>query len=101
MVPLSFGMQTSLANTLKRLTKVQANPDFERNAILLQGKRRDILRSLEFINLMDQPQFQNRHIGSYQTDFISIEELTDSLPKLLKQEGLSFSATEQNDKAIS
>jgi len=101
MVPLSFGMQTSLANTLKQLTNVQANPDFERNAILIQGKRRDILRSLEFINLMDQPQFQNRHIGSYQTDFISIQELTESLPKLLKQEGLSLSISEKNDKAIS
>jgi len=101
MVPLAFGMQTSLANTLKQLTKVQASPDFERNAILLQGKRRDILRGLEFINLMDQPQFRNRYIGSYQTTFVSTDELTANLPSLLKQEGITYGTAEQNDKAVS
>jgi len=101
MVPLAFGMQTPLANTLRQLTKVQASPDFERNAILLEGKRRDILRGLEFINLMDQPQFRNRHIGSYQTTFVSTDELTANLPSLLKQEGITYGTADQNDKAVS
>jgi general secretion pathway protein D len=101
MVALIYGLPTSLAQTLRTLTKVQASPDFERNAILLQGKRRDILRGLEFVNLMDQPKFQGRHIGSYQTNFISVDELIENLTKLLKQEGISFSAGEQNDAAIS
>jgi general secretion pathway protein D len=101
MVPLSFGLPTSFANSIRTLTKVQASPDFERNAILLQGKRRDIIRGLEFINLMDQPQYQGRHIGSYQTSFISVDELMSTLPKLLEQEGLIVNINGRKDGAIS
>ncbi|WP_340676892.1 secretin N-terminal domain-containing protein [Paraglaciecola sp.] len=101
MVPLSYGLPTSFANSVRTLTKVQASPDFERNTILLEGKRRDILRGLEFINLMDQPQYQGRHIGSYQSSFISVAELMTTLPKLLEQEGLIVNINGRKDGAIS
>lgn len=101
MVPLTYGIPTSLASTIRTLTKVQATPDFDRNTILLQGKRRDVLRGLEFINLLDQPHYQGRQIGSYKTNFVSVSELVESLPKLLKQEGISISAGPQTDRAIS
>lgn len=101
MVPMNYGMQTSLAATLTQLTKVKANPDFERNSLLLQGKRRDIIRGLEFINLMDQPAFRNRVIGAYKATYISIDELKTQLPLLLKQEGISVEANGANDKAVS
>ncbi|SFC52294.1 secretin N-terminal domain-containing protein [Pseudoalteromonas denitrificans] len=101
LVPFNFGMQTSLANTLTQILKIRAQADFQRSTLILQGKRKDIIRALEFINLMDQPIFKNRHIGAYKTTYVSTDDLMKQLPILLKQEGVSVSAAGQNDLAVS
>ncbi len=101
LVPFAFGMQTSLSNTLRQIVNIKATPDFQRNTIILQGKRKDVIRALEFINLMDQPAFKNRQIGVYKAKFVSTEELVEKLPVLLKQEGIGVSAKGQNDLAVS
>ncbi|WP_448546878.1 hypothetical protein [Thalassotalea fusca] len=101
LVPFTFGMQTSLANTLKKVVNVTATPDFDRNAIILQGKRKDILKALDFIQLMDQPKLKNRVIAIYQGQYVSTEEIIKSLPPLLAQEGISVDVSGQADKAIS
>jgi general secretion pathway protein D len=101
LVPFEFGMQTSLANTLKQLVNIIANPDFQRSTLLLQGKRKEIIKALEFIQLMDQPIFKNRQIGLYKGVYVSTEILMEQLPALLKQEGISVSSAGQNDLAVS
>lgn len=101
LVPFTFGMQTSLAGTLRQITSIKATADFQRNTIILQGKRKEVVRALEFINLMDQPVFKNRHIGVYKATYVSTTELIEKLPELLKQEGVGVSGKGQNDLAIS
>jgi len=101
LVPFTFGMQTSLASALSQIVSIKATPDFQSNTIILQGKRKDIIKALEFINLMDQPAFRSRHIGVYKATYVSTNELVTKLPDLLKQEGLTVSGVGQNDQAIS
>jgi len=101
LVPFIFGMQTSLASALTQIVTIKATPDFQNNTIILQGKRKDIIKALEFINLMDQPAFRSRHIGVYKSTYVSTDELMTKLPDLLKQEGLTVSGLGQNDQAIS
>jgi len=101
LVPFTFGMQTSLAHTLKQLVTIKATPDFQRGTLILEGKRKEVIKALEFINLMDQPIFKSRHIGVYKSIYVSTEELIKKLPELLKQDGISVSAIGQNDSAVS
>jgi len=101
LVPFTYGMQTSLANTLRQIVKIKATPDFDRSALILQGKRKDILRALEFVHLMDQPAFKNRHIGVFKGSYVTTDELKEQLPKLLKQEGITVDTTGLTDKAVS
>ncbi len=101
LVPFVYGMQTSLANTIQQLMSVKASADFQRSNIILQGKRKEIIKALEFVKLMDQPIFKNRHIGVYKGTYVSTDELIEKLPELLKQEGISVSASKQNDLAVS
>lgn len=101
LVPFVFGMQTSLANTLKQLVTIKATPDFQRSTLILEGKRKNIIKALEFIALMDQPLFKNRQIGVYKGIYVSTDELIKQLPDLLKQDGISVSAVGQNDLAVS
>jgi len=101
LVPLKYGLQTSLANSLRQIVNIKATPDFERGSLVLQGKRNDVIKALEFIQLMDQPAFKERHIAIYRTTYISTDELKKKLPELMKQEGISVDTQGLSDKAVS
>ncbi|WDE13272.1 type II secretion system protein GspD [Thalassomonas haliotis] len=89
MVPFEYGAQTSLGNTLRQLLGVKALTDQQRSSITVQGKRKDVIRALELIQIMDQPLFKDRQIGVYKSAFLSTKELTGKLTELLGQEGIS------------
>ena len=101
LVPFTFGMQGSLNLVLTQIVKVKVTSSPQQNALILRGKRKEIIRALEFIQLMDKPAFKNRHIGVYQTTYVSTAELEKKLPFLLKQEGVGVSGEGLNDQAIS
>lgn len=101
LAPFKAGMQTSLANTIKQLTKVDARPLFDQQAIMFKGKRSDIIKALEFMQLVDRPAFRNRSIGMYKSTFIPVEELSKQLQDLMKQEGISVSINTSNEQAVS
>jgi general secretion pathway protein D len=101
LAPFKAGMQTPLANTIRQLTNVSATPLFDQQAIMFKGKRNDILKALEFMQLVDQPIFRNRSIGMYKSTFIPVEELSKQLQDLMKQEGISVSINVSSEQAIS
>lgn len=101
LAPFKAGMQTSLANTIRQLTKVDARPLFEQQAIMFKGKRNDIIKALEFMQLVDQPVFRDRSIGMYKSSFVPVDELSKQLQDLLKQEGISVSINASSEQAIS
>jgi general secretion pathway protein D len=89
MVTFDYGMQVSLALTLRNLLGVKAAPDLIRNTLTIQGKRKDVIRALELIQIMDQPTVRDRHIGVYKSTFLSTQELITTLTELLSQEGIT------------
>ncbi|WP_231616498.1 secretin N-terminal domain-containing protein [Pseudoalteromonas sp. SWN29] len=101
LAPFKSGMQTPLANTIRELTKVNATPLFDQQAIMFKGKRGDIIKALEFMQLVDQPAFRNRSIGLYKSTFIPVDELSKKLQDLMKQEGISVSINASTEQAVS
>ncbi|WP_282131537.1 secretin N-terminal domain-containing protein [Pseudoalteromonas aliena] len=101
LAPFKSGMQTPLANTIRELTNVNATPLFDQQAIMFKGKRSDIIKALEFMQLVDQPAFRNRSIGMYKSTFIPVDELGKQLQSLMKQEGISVSINASNEQAVS
>lgn len=101
MVPFEYGVQISLANTLRQLLGVRATADLLRNSITVKGKRKDVVRALELIRIMDTPAMKNRQIGMFSVTFISTEELAEKLTELLKQEGISVGDATTTEKTIS
>jgi general secretion pathway protein D len=90
MIPFDYGMQTSAGNSLRQLLGLTVYPVQARNSLIIKGKRKDIVRALEFIQLIDTPTLKDRHIGIYQSVFLATDELITKLSTLLKQEGLSL-----------
>lgn len=101
LAPFKAGMQTPLANTIRQLTNVNAQPMFEQHAIMFKGKRNDIVKALEFMQLVDQPAFRNRSIGMYKSSFVPVDQLSKLLQDLMKQEGISVSINATTEQAIS
>lgn len=101
LAPFKSGMQTPLANTIRQLTNVNAQPMFEQHAIMFKGKRNDIIKALEFMQLVDQPAFRNRSIGMYKSSFVPVDQLSKLLQDLMKQEGISVSINATSEQAIS
>lgn len=101
MVTLEYGVQTSLANTIKNLLGIRVTADLLRNNITVKGKRKDVIRALELIRIMDTPAMKNRQIGMFSVTFISTEELVEKLTELLKQEGISVGDAKTTEKTLS
>ncbi|MFD2168193.1 type II secretion system protein GspD [Thalassotalea euphylliae] len=89
MVPFEYGMQATLPNTLKLLLGVKSYPDQKRNTVLIKGKRKEVIRALEFVQMMDKPAIQGREIGIYEVSYLQTQDLVRKLTELLKQEGIS------------
>ncbi|ATC93397.1 type II secretion system protein GspD [Pseudoalteromonas tunicata] len=90
MVPFEYGMQLSMSNTLRQMIGVKSTSDPARNTINIFGKRQDILRALELIDIFDRPAIANRHIGVYKSTFVNGTELLTKLKELLTQEGIKL-----------
>jgi len=101
MIPYEFGIQIRLNNILTTIAKVKLTVDAAHNSLIVRGKRREIIKAVEFMALMDQPGFKNRHIATYKTTFVSTDDIKTNLPILMKQEGLSVATDSQSNMAVS
>ncbi len=88
-VPFKYGLKGNLSLVLPTIAAVRATPDASQNAILLQGKRSEILKALEFIKMIDAPVYKNRVVAVFKAVFMPIKELNSQLNELLRQDGFN------------
>ncbi|MCJ8294470.1 MAG: general secretion pathway protein GspD [Colwellia sp.] len=101
MMQFEYGVQVSLAFTLRQLTGVKAVVDQQRNTLTVQGKRKEVVRALELVHIMDKPSLKDRHIGIYKSTFLPTNELVVKLTELLGQEGISVGSGKVSNQALS
>jgi len=87
-VPIKYGIKISIEKALRQFVGVQMSADADQSALFIQGKREDILRSLEFIHLLDAPANRGRHIGLIDLTYIESEEFTKQITTLMQNEGI-------------
>jgi len=86
--PLKFGIKVSIQSSIVQLTNTMTTPSYDQNALLIRGKRSNVLRALELLDMLDIPAARGRHIGMINLDFISPEQFKEEVNKLLNSEGL-------------
>ena len=69
MVPFEYAFNASLQLPLLRMTKLIIQPDPQQNMYILKGKREEIIRAIEFIQLFDKPDAGRSDISMYQLEF--------------------------------
>ncbi|MFT7008485.1 MAG: general secretion pathway protein D [Colwellia sp.] len=101
MAPFDYGFNGSLQLTLSQLAKVQVFPDSQQNLLQIRGKRAQIIKALEFMQLVDRPKFGQRQVAIYKTVYVDIKSLTTSLVDLLGQEGITVGTANNVISAVS
>ncbi|WDE03946.1 hypothetical protein SG34_021625 [Thalassomonas viridans] len=101
MAPFDYGFNGTLQLTLSQLANVKVYPDSRQNMLLLQGKRGEIIKALEFMRLVDKPKLGQRQIAMYKTVFVDSQTLIDKLSLLLTQEGISVGLDKTTNSALS
>lgn len=101
MAPFDYGFNGSLQLTLSQLAKVQVFPDSQQNLLQIRGKRAQIIKALEFMQLVDRPKFGQRQVALYKAVYVDIKSLTTSLVELLGQEGITVGTANNVISAVS
>ena len=99
-VPLNFGIKLKLQSMLAQLTGALVTPDFDQNALFVKGRREDVLRVLELIDLLDVPAARGRFISMINLDNVSPSEFTGEVMQLLRTEGVISTSGQDKDRSI-
>lgn len=98
--PLNFGIKLSIQSSIVQLTNTMVTPSYDQDALLIKGKRSNVLRAIELLDMLDIPAARGRHIGMVNLDFITPEEFSKEVNKLLETEGLLNSIGSDDERNV-
>ncbi|NJD31543.1 MAG: hypothetical protein FIB04_06625 [Gammaproteobacteria bacterium] len=87
-VPLRFGLNSSIERTITDLADVQVKQDAQQNALFITGERDAILRGLDVVSLLDQPASRAREVGLINLNYVTAKEISAQLVTILQNEGI-------------
>ncbi len=89
-VPLKYGLKTSLERTLRNLSSVKVSADQVQNAFFVEGSRAEIVRFLDLVHLLDVPANRGRHVAMVELTYLSPMDYIEQLKELMEAEGISI-----------
>lgn len=92
-IPVRYGITSSIERTLRSLTTATITADFEQGALFVQGARNEVVRVLDLVNLLDVRAHRGKFVGLLQLTYLTTEEFTDKAKELLSAEGIKASTT--------
>jgi len=87
-VPLRYGYNMLIENTIKQLVDISVTEDTQQSALFLTGSRGAILKALDIIKLLDQPSVRSSRIGIINLTYVGGREFIDQVTSLLENEGI-------------
>jgi general secretion pathway protein D len=87
-VPILYGVKTTLKRTIEELTDVQITIDAKQSTLFVRGNNKSIIRALELIQLLDSPAIRGRQIGMVELAFIDVDLYLQQMSLLLENEGI-------------
>ena len=99
-IPVNFGIKVSLERTLRSLSTAKVTPDFSQSVIFVEGRREEVLRAMELVDLLDTPAMRGRYIGMIELSFLDPDEFAEKVKILLENEGIDASIGGPNDKNL-
>ncbi|MCJ8272061.1 MAG: hypothetical protein MJK04_22025, partial [Psychrosphaera sp.] len=98
--PMNYGVSIGIERTLRQLTDIAVSVDLDQGAIFLQGDRAKVKKVMELARILDLPSNKGKHIGLLKLTYISTEEFTSQVAKLLDSEGIPVGIGSGNQKNV-
>ncbi len=92
-VPLKYGIRISVERTLNGLIDASIQADFEQGALFIEGRREQVVRAIELINLLDVPSNRGQNISLISPVYMSTEQFISTVTELLQTEGVDVGRT--------
>ncbi|MGQ4276499.1 hypothetical protein ACQ5ES_05580 [Pseudidiomarina sp. E22-M8] len=89
-VPLKYGLKTSLERTLRSLSSVKISADLAQNSFFVEGSRAEIIRFLDLVQLLDVPANRGRHVAMVELTYLAPSAYIEQLKELMEAEGVSI-----------
>ncbi|REL30226.1 secretin N-terminal domain-containing protein [Thalassotalea euphylliae] len=100
-MPVLYGIKTSLKNTVQDLTEVKVNLDVKQSALFIRGNYTNVVRAVELVQLLDSPANRGRHVGLVKLVYSSPDIYLAQLQALLETEGIPNSINDpQNNNLV-
>lgn len=99
-IPLRYGITSSIERTLRSLSSAAITPDFFQNALFVQGPRNEVLRVIDLVNLLDVRAHRGKFVGLLQLTYLSTSEFTNTASQLLEAEGIRASTSASSGNAL-
>ncbi|GAB3037614.1 secretin N-terminal domain-containing protein [Bowmanella dokdonensis] len=99
-VPLDYGMRGNYNLILSKLTNAMLIPDFDQGLYYIKGKREDVVKAIEFLDMVDAPYYQGQHIGLATFTYIPPETFIEQATVLLENEGISVGTGGAKGKSV-
>lgn len=99
-IPIRFGITASMERTLRGLSNARITPDFDQSAIFVEGRRNEIMRVIDLVNLLDVPAHRGKNVGMVELTYITPEEFTTKVTELLRAEGIRASVGHSSDTSL-
>lgn len=87
-IPLKYGITTSVERTLRNLVDARIVPDYEQSALFVQGSRAQILQVIDLVNILDVPSHRGKNVGLLRLNYVTPEEFISKAEDLLGAEGI-------------
>jgi general secretion pathway protein D len=88
LVPLKFGLNTTLQRTFRELAAAEVIFDSRQQALFVTGSREAVLRVLDLVRLFDQPAAKSSRVGLIKLTYLSPSEFITEVTKLLANDGI-------------
>lgn len=90
LVPYVYNSSRSIISILSKLTNAQAYPDNTNRLLVMEGKRADIERALQIVNMLDVPHARGRDIRMLSMVYLSPEAMIAQMQTLMTAEGIQI-----------
>lgn len=90
LVPYIYNSSRSIIGILTKLTNATAYPDNTNRLLVMEGKRADIERALQIVNMLDVPHARGRDIRMLSMVYLSPDALITQMQALMTAEGIQI-----------
>ena len=99
-LPMNFGINIGIERTLRQLSDIAITVDFDKNAVFLQGTRKKVKKVMELARILDMPSNQGKHIALLRLTYLTTEEFSDQVSKLMAGEGIPVGIDNTKQKNV-